>query len=63
MALEPEKQDRSYQYGRLLAVLEKAERDTYSSDETREPNAIRMQPPTPWGSIIRGSLTNSLNIS
>lgn len=44
MALEPEKQDRSYQYGRLLAVLEKAERDTYSSDETREPNAIRMQP-------------------
>lgn len=44
MALEPEKQDRSYQYGRLLAVPEKAERDTYSSDETREPNAIRMQP-------------------
>ena len=43
MALEPQKQDRSYQYGRLLAVLEKAERDTYDGDEKREPNAIRMQ--------------------
>lgn len=43
MALEPEKRDRSYQYGRLLAVLEKAERDTYDNDEKREPNAIRMQ--------------------
>jgi CRISPR-associated protein Csd1 len=44
MALEPNKQDRSYQFGRLLAVLEKAERDTYQEGETREPNAIRMQP-------------------
>lgn len=43
MALEKEKKDRSYQYGRLLAVLEKAERDTYGVDEDREPNAIRMQ--------------------
>ena len=43
MDLNPEKADRSYQYGRLLAVLEKAERDTYSNGETREPNAIRMQ--------------------
>ena len=43
MALEPEKKDRSYQFGRLLAVLEKAERDTYDRDEKREPNAIRMQ--------------------
>lgn len=43
MALEKEKKDRSYQYGRLLAVLEKAERDTYGTDEDREPNAIRMQ--------------------
>ena len=43
MALEPEKQDRSYQYGRLLAVMEKAERDTYDRDEKRETNAIRMQ--------------------
>ena len=43
MALEPERRDRSYQYGRLLAVLEKAERDTYNIGEKREPNAIRMQ--------------------
>lgn len=43
MALEPEKRDRSYQYGRLLAVLEKIEKDTYGSDERRETNAIRLQ--------------------
>lgn len=43
MALEPNKKDISYQYGRLLAVLEKIERDTYSPDEAREPNAMRLQ--------------------
>lgn len=43
MALEKDKNDISYQYGRLLAVLEKAERDTYENNENREPNAIRMQ--------------------
>ena len=43
MILEPDKMDISYQYGRLLAVLEKAERDTYDSDTVREPNAIRLQ--------------------
>ena len=43
MALKPEKKDRSYQFGRLLAVMEKAERDTYDSSEGREPNAIRLQ--------------------
>ena len=43
MALEPEKKDISYQYGRLLAVFEKIERDTYDKNEGREPNAIRMQ--------------------
>jgi CRISPR-associated protein Csd1 len=43
MSLETNKQDRSYQFGRLLAVLEKAERDTYQSDENREPNAVRRQ--------------------
>ncbi|MBQ8834112.1 MAG: type I-C CRISPR-associated protein Cas8c/Csd1 [Oscillospiraceae bacterium] len=43
MALEPEKNDRSYQFGRLLAVMEKVERDTYDSSEGREPNAIRQQ--------------------
>ncbi|CCX73939.1 putative uncharacterized protein [Firmicutes bacterium CAG:83] len=43
MALEPQKKDVSYQYGRLLAVFEKLERDTYDLNEQREPNAIRMQ--------------------
>lgn len=43
MALEPNKNDRSYQFGRLLAVMEKVERDTYDSGEGREPNAIRQQ--------------------
>ena len=43
MALEKDKKDISYQYGRLLAVLEKAERDTYDSGENREPNAMRLQ--------------------
>lgn len=43
MALEPDKQNRSYQFGRLLAVLEKAERDTFAKDEDREPNAMRLQ--------------------
>ena len=43
MALETEKKDISYQYGRLLAVFEKIERDTYDKTEGREPNAIRMQ--------------------
>ena len=43
MALEPDKHDISYQYGRLLAILEKIERDTYDKEESREPNAIRMQ--------------------
>ena len=44
LALEPERKDRSYQYGRLLAVLEKAEQDTYDRDEKRLTNAIRLQP-------------------
>jgi len=43
MALEADKKDRSYQYGRLLAVLEKIERDTYDREENRETNAIRLQ--------------------
>lgn len=43
MILKPDKKDRSYQFGRLLAVLEKAERDTYRGDESRDPNAIRLQ--------------------
>ncbi len=43
MALEKDKNDISYQYGRLLAVLEKAEKDTYDNAENRDTNAIRMQ--------------------
>ena len=43
MELQPEREDLSYQFGRLLAVLEKAERDTYDNDDGREPNAIRLQ--------------------
>ncbi len=43
LALEPERNDRSYQWGRMLAIVEKIERDTYSNGENRETNAIRMQ--------------------
>ncbi len=43
LALEPERKDRSYQWGRMLAVMEKIERDTYDKGEKREPNAIRIQ--------------------
>ncbi len=43
MSLEKDKNDRSYQFGRLLAVLEKIEKDTYDNGESRETNAIRMQ--------------------
>ena len=61
MALEKDKKDRSYQFGRLLAVMEKVERDTYDRDEKREPNAIRMQSvfcerPMYASRIIRDSL-------
>lgn len=43
LALESERKDRSYQWGRLLAVMEKIERDTYDKSENRETNAIRLQ--------------------
>ncbi|MGN1350786.1 MAG: type I-C CRISPR-associated protein Cas8c/Csd1 [Anaerovoracaceae bacterium] len=43
MSLDKGKHDRSYQFGRLLAVMEKIERDTYQEEERREPNAIRLQ--------------------
>lgn len=61
MALEKDRKDRSYQFGRLLAVMEKVERDTYDRDENREPNAIRMQSvfcerPMYASRIIRDSL-------
>lgn len=43
MKLDLENRDRSYLFGRLLAVLEKVERATYDKGESREPNAIRLQ--------------------
>lgn len=43
MSLDYENTDRSYLFGRLLAVLEKTERAAFSPGETREPNAIRLQ--------------------
>lgn len=43
MELDREFTDRSYLYGRLLAVYEQVERRTYDFDEKREPNAIRYQ--------------------
>ncbi len=43
MKLNEENHDRSYLFGRLLAVCEKVERSTYDRDEDREPNAIRLQ--------------------
>ncbi len=43
MALDENVLDRSYQFGRLLAVLEKIEKDTYKKGEERETNAMRAQ--------------------
>lgn len=43
MAIEPNRENRSYQFGRLLAVMEKIERDTFDVEVKREPNAIRLQ--------------------
>lgn len=43
MTLDKENRDRSYLFGRLLAVFEKVERVTYDRDEKRDPNAIRLQ--------------------
>ena len=43
MKLDLENHDRSYLYGRLLAVCEAVERATYDRGEAREPNAIRLQ--------------------
>lgn len=64
MALEEYRKDRSYQFGRLLAIMEKIEKDTYESDEEREANAIRMQTvfvqkPGYATKIILGQLKNA----
>lgn len=57
MTLDKENCGRSYLFGRLLAVLEKAERSAFSDGESREPNAIRLQcayvnrPMSTWRSL------------
>lgn len=43
MKLDKTRRDRSYLFGRLLAILEKVERETFDPGEQREPNAIRLQ--------------------
>ncbi len=43
LSLDKNNKNRSYLFGRLLAVAELAERRTYGSGEEREPNAIRYQ--------------------
>lgn len=43
MMLDELRNDPSYQFGRLLAIFEMAERCTYEKDEKRVPNAIRYQ--------------------
>ena len=43
MELDKASKDRSYLFGRLLAIAEKVERSTYERDEGREPAAIRLQ--------------------
>lgn len=43
MKLDLKNYDRSYLFGRLLAVCESVERRTYDRGETRDPNAIRLQ--------------------
>ncbi len=43
MVLDKENRDRSYLFGRLLAVAEKVERVTFDSQESRDTNAIRLQ--------------------
>lgn len=43
MALDKNCSDRSYLFGRLLAIAEAVEQSTYSGDNTRETNAMRTQ--------------------
>lgn len=43
LALDTTNNDRSYLFGRWLAVMEHVERSTYDDSVKREPNAIRMQ--------------------
>lgn len=61
LSLDKNKTERSYLFGRLLAVFEKIEMDTYDKEESREPNAIRLQSaycekPFYYAHIIHNSL-------
>ena len=44
MELDLTNNDRSYLFGRLLAVYEAAEKSTYTKDDERTPNALKLQP-------------------
>lgn len=64
MKLEPGKPDRSYQYGRLLAVLEKAEKDSLkeqgSDRQTKAQQMMQMyitRPMETWAQISRSLMT------
>ena len=43
MALDKNCSDRSYLFGRLLAIADAIENSTYTDEDRRETNAIRMQ--------------------
>ena len=43
MALDENFKDRSYQFGRLLAVMEEIERKADNNNEKKDTNAIRLQ--------------------
>lgn len=57
MALDKNCLDRSYLFGRLLAIADAVENSTYTNEDRRETNAIRMQkaftlrPMTTWSAL------------
>ena len=57
MALDKNCSDRSYLFGRLLAIADAMENSTYTDEDRRETNAIRMQkaftlrPMTTWSAL------------
>lgn len=57
MALDKNCSDRSYLFGRLLAIADAIENSTYTNEDRRETNAIRMQkaftlrPMTTWSAL------------
>lgn len=66
MTLDLENTDRSYLFGRLLAVLDQAERSTFAPGETRDTNAMRLQsafvnhPESTWR-VLNGKLNPYFN--